>query len=195
MRGLLLRADDVLRHRGGDLSAEGLSGRLALIIVFGMFYGAVMGSFGGLSGDRPWQILYSALKVPLMLLVTFAISLPSFFVLNTLLGLRDDFRAALAAVISTQAGMAIVLAALAPLTVTWYASHGGYSAALVFNGLMFLVASASAQFVLRGYYRPLIAGSRKHRWLAGAWLVLYSFVAIQMAWVLRPFVGAPTAPV
>ena len=28
-----------------------------------------------------------------------------------------------------------------------------------------------------------------------AWLVLYVFVGIQMAWVLRPFVGNPGSPV
>ena len=51
-----------------------------------------MGTFGGLHGDRPLQLLYSALKVPLLLLVTFCLSLPSFFVLNTILGVRADFR-------------------------------------------------------------------------------------------------------
>ena len=27
-----------------------------------------------------------------------------------------------------------------------------------------------------------------------AWAALYVFVAIQLAWVLRPFVGSPTLP-
>jgi hypothetical protein len=31
--------------------------------------------------------------------------------------------------------------------------------------------------------------------MLGTWLVIYIFVAIQMAWVLRPFVGDPGAPI
>ena len=59
-----------------------------------------MGAFGG----RAWQAAYSAVKVPLLLLATLGLSLPSFFVLNTLLGVRADFAAALRAIVASQAG-------------------------------------------------------------------------------------------
>jgi hypothetical protein len=49
--------------------------------------------------------------------------------------------------------------------------------------------------LLRRSYRPLIARYPAHRWLLVVWLFLYVFVGIQMAWVLRPFVGAPDMPV
>ena len=65
------------------------------MLIFGFAYGAAMGSFGGVAGERAWQLLYSAVKAPLLLLATFAIGLPFFFVLNTLYGLRRDFREAL----------------------------------------------------------------------------------------------------
>ena len=61
--------------------------------------------------------------------------------LNTLFGLRRDFPQALRALIAAQAGLAIVLASLAPFTLLWYASSADYYAALRFNGLMFAVAS------------------------------------------------------
>ena len=79
----LRSADDVLRGRS--------RGRpWGLIVACGAIYGGVMGSFGGLSGDRPWLVAYAAAKVPLLLLATLALSLPSYFVLSTLLGLRGD---------------------------------------------------------------------------------------------------------
>ena len=53
--------------------------------------------------------------VPLLLLATLALSLPSYFVLSTLLGLRGDFAVALRAVIASQAALAVILAVLAPL--------------------------------------------------------------------------------
>jgi len=199
MHAFLLHADDVLRRRPWDAGKGVLRsrvGRLAAdVIAFGLFYGAVMGTFGGLLGDRFWQICYSALKVPLLLLATFSLGLPCFFVLNTLLGLRRDFAEAVRALLAAQAGLAIVLASMAPLTAFWYVSSGDYQHALLFNGLMFAVASFAAQGLVRAYYRPLVARNGRHRWMLWTWLGLYVFVGIQMAWVLRPFVGAPDQPV
>ena len=102
----------------------------------GGFYGAVMGGFGGLSADRAVQVAYSAAKLPLLLLATTLLATPSFFVLNSLLGLRNDFGAAFRAVLGTQAAIAIILAALAPYTAVWYLSTTDYHEATAFNALM-----------------------------------------------------------
>lgn len=191
----LLRVDDVLRARpwlvrGGD-HAQRLLLVATLMLVFGALYGAVMGSF---SGARIEQMLYSAVKVPLLLAATFALSLPSFLVLNTLLGLRDDFAASVRALATMQAGLTVVLASFAPFTVLWYMSFGNYDAAIMFNLLMFGIASIAAQGLLRRFYRPLIESNPRHRTMMWIWLVIYAFVGVQMAWVLRPFVGAPGMP-
>jgi hypothetical protein len=90
--------------------------------------------------------------------------------------------------------MAIVLASLAPLTALWYVSVADYNSAITFNGFMFAAASLSAQILLRRHYGPLIARDRRHRWMLAAWLLVYVFVAIQLAWVLRPFIGDPAQP-
>lgn len=164
---------------------------VAQVLLFGLSYGAVMGTFGGVAGERLLQIGYSAVKVPLLLLVTFIVSLPSFFVLNTLFGVRGDFAAAVRSLLATQAVLTIILAALSPYTALWYRSSADYNSAIVFNGLMFAIATFTAQWLLRRIYRPLIARNPRHRWLLRTWSVLYAFVAIQLAWVLRPFVGDP----
>ena len=163
----------------------------SLIVVFGVAYGAVMGSFGGVLGERFWQVVFSAVKVPLLLTATFALSLPSFFVVNTLFGLRSDFLHSIRALLATQAGLTVVLASLAPFTILWYASSSNYRGAIVFNTLMFGSASFTAQWLLRRFYEPLIRRDRRHRTLLRAWLVIYTFVGIQMGWVLRPFIGSP----
>jgi hypothetical protein len=197
VKTLLLTADDLLHGERARRAAVAQQPRTLLLVLmaFGSTYGAVMGTFGGFEGERLLQIIYSAVKVPMLLLVTFAISVPSFFIFNTLLGLREDFREALAALVATQAGLTVILASLAPMTALWYASSSNYDQALLFNGLMFGVASIAAQWILRARYRPLIARNPRHRLMLRGWLVLYAFIAIQLAWVLRPFVGAPTAPV
>lgn len=156
-----------------------------------------MGTFRGLTGQDQWlrQIVYSAIKVPLLLAASFLIGLPSFFVLTTLFGLRRDFGESLRALVAAQAGLAIVLASFSPLTLLWYASSTDYDDALTFNGLMFAAASLAAQHLLRQYYAPLVARDRRHRRLLLAWAFIYMLVAIQLAWLLRPFIGSPNMDV
>ncbi len=160
-----------------------------------MVYGTVMGSFGGLRTERLLQLLYSASKVPLLLLGTFSLCLPSYFVLNTVAGLRSDFDDTLRFLLAAQVEMTLALCSLAPLTVLWYLSSGNYHAAILFNGLAFAVASLATQASLRRRFRPLVQRSRKHQVLLRAWLGLYIFVGIQLGWLLRPFVGEPNSAV
>ncbi len=195
----LARTDDILRRRPWTTQSAPAGSALVWlaghVLLFGALYGAAMGTFDGAGGVRLWQVAYSAVKVPLLLLVTFSIGLPSFLVLNTLFGLRRDFLQALRALVAAQAGVAIILASLAPFILLWYASSADYSAAILANGVLFAVASLSGQRLLWGYYRPLVRRNIRHRQMLWTWLAIYIFIGIQMAWVLRPFVGAPGAPV
>jgi hypothetical protein len=197
MLPVLAHADELLRGRELAAADDRRAGTvyLALMVtLFGVFYGAVMGTFGGVHGQRAFQLLYSGVKVPLLLLVTFCLSLPSFFVLNTLLGVRADFARVLRALVAAQAVVTIILASLAPFTALWYVSFAAYRPAILFNAVMFGLASVSAQGLLRRWYAPLIARNPRHRLLLRVWLIIYAFVGVQMAWVLRPFVGDPSQP-
>jgi hypothetical protein len=195
---MLFQADSLLRARPWAVEGGYTSRKLAqlgiMVAAFGITYGAVMGSFGGMLGEHFRQIVYSAMKVPFLLLGTFVLSLPSFFVVNTLFGLRSDFSYSLRALLATQAGLTIILASFAPFTILWYVSSSNYRGAILFNTLMFGCASVAAQWLLRRLYEPLIKRNPRHRLLMRAWLVIYAFVGIQMAWVLRPFIGYPDAP-
>ena len=199
MRNLLHRADSVVR---GELvineadSIRRMSAQLlAVIVLFGCTYGAAMGAFGGIFGDRVLQVIFSAIKVPFLLLVTFALSLPSFFILNMLYGLGGDFPQVLRALLASQAGLTVLLASLAPVTLLWNASATGHQATVLFNAVLFGVATVGGQVLLRRYYRALLEQNVRHRMLLRFWGILYAFVGIQMGWVLRPFVGDPLKPV
>jgi hypothetical protein len=163
---------------------------LALLVLGSVAYGAVMGSFGG----RGWQAVYSAMKVPVLLGLSSLICLPNFYVLNALMGLREDFAAACRGVLAAQAAVAAVLCSLAPLTVLCYVSGVDHDQALIANGLLFAVATLAGQLVLNRYYAVLVRRNPRHRQVRYAWTALYVFVAIQLAWVLRPYVGVPSLP-
>lgn len=199
MTAICMRADDVLRRRyqpGHTVASwRSWADLIMLIVLFGIFYGAVIGTFGGLGAERSWHLVYSAIKIPLLLLATFVVSLPSFFVLNSLFGLRRDFVDSMRSLVAAQAALAIVLASLAPLTMLWYLSSADYQLAILCNVVMFTIASLAAQWLLRGYYRPLVRQNRKHRWMLWSWIAVYALVGIQMGWILRPFIGSPGQPV
>ncbi len=195
--------DRLLRAEGEFSAAPELPGaerapvrtQLLVIALFGSVYGAVMGSYGGLAGDGWKQALVSAIKVPWLFTATFALCLPSFFVLNVLAGLARDFRRVLNALLAFQAIAALVLSALAPITFLFNVSTDLYDFMLLWNGVAFATASLAGHAAMRRIYRLLIAGRARHRLLHRVWLALYMFVGIEMAWVLRPFVGAPGMPV
>jgi hypothetical protein len=187
---MIARAERLLRGEGefATGSAQRPWIELAgLVAIFAALHGAAVGS----STLRAEQALYSALKLPILIAGATAMCVPSFYALNAVLGLRDDFGAALRGVLGAQATVAVTLAALAPLVLLAYLSGTSYRGAILVNGLVFCVASLAGQVTLSRQYRPLIARNRRHALTKAAWLALTWFVTIQLAWVLRPFVGDP----
>ena len=188
-------ADEILRRRDWVMSPEenarAIPRFMLVIVASGLFYGAILGSYNGLNAQGVQQMLYSSLKVPLLLAVTFSLCLPFFFVFNALLGLRDDLLESLRALAASQAGMSIILASTAPFTALWYASFDNYGNAILFNAAMFGFAAASSQLLLRDFYGPLIRRDRRHRLMLYVWFIVFAFVGVQMGWLFRPFVGSP----
>lgn len=160
-----------------------------MVVGCGAVYGFAMGMF---SLD-PLQGLYSAIKVPMFLGVTTLVCLPSMFVLHTILGLREDFGLAYRAVLASQAALTVGLASMTPVLLWLYSSTSDYATAVFSNGVLFAIATVGAQAVTRREYAPLIARNPRHRGMRRAFSWLYVFVAIQLAWVLRPFIGFPGA--
>ena len=159
-----------------------------------------MGCYAAVANQRQWseqwlQMLYSGSKVPLLILATLLVALPSFFILNTLVGLRHQFKESLKAIVLAQAGLVIILVSLAPITLFVYVSVSpmpqGYSLAVLWNAFAFGGASISSQLLLQRNYRQLIRQNPRHRWMVRLWIFVYAFVGIQMAYVLRPFIGSP----
>src|SRR5512145_3199213 len=109
MRAILTSVDSFLRG-SGLFSVERAALRPwwwlpAMVIGFSSIYGVVMGMFDLGSLERLPMVAYSALKVPLLLMATAALCLPVFVLFNTILGLHDDLREAIEAIVAGQAGL------------------------------------------------------------------------------------------
>ncbi len=163
---------------------------LACVLAGGVLYGVCMGSWQ----VRPLQQLFSAIKTPLLISAGGLFCLPSFYVVNTLLGLRDDLPDALRGVFASQAVAAVCLASLGPIVLVLYSGLDNYQAAKAINGVLFFLSSLAGQIVLARHYRTLIQRDKRHGFALVAWLVSFWFVTIQLAWMLRPFIGRPEDP-
>ncbi len=178
---------------------DGVRQTILIVCLAGPLYGIAMGSYGWIDGHRSFnaqilQMIYSGVKLPLLIVLTVIVSLPSFFVLNSLFGLRDDFAQALRAVVSAQAGLVVILAAFAPLISFFYVSNAtekSYPHAILVNAFIFGTASVTAQRLLAKWYAPLIKKNVRHKRMMLIWIFIYAFVGTQMGYVLRPFIGSP----
>jgi hypothetical protein len=182
-------AESILRRQQSPQVVR-LRNLIPLVTICCLLHGLAVGSFG-VDSHRWLQPVYSSLKLPLLGFGTFALSIPSFLVFHTILGLRDDFLPAMRAIVLAQSAAAMALVSLAPVVLVFYASTTDYQLAVLFNAFVFFVATLGGLPILRSVYRPLIEKNPLHRRMMVLWLLTFAFVGMQMGWILRPFVGAP----
>lgn len=165
-----------------ETSAAGLVGAAALSSAC---FGAAVGSFTG-----RWQIVTDAVKMPVYMLGTLAVSFGAMHLFAAReLRARDTFQVAM----ETVALNAVVLGALAPIV--WLlgislpfspglrtpeAQRGYHLLILILTGS---VAAGGTAGVAR--LRSRLESGR----LVAIWILLYQFVGAQMAWLLKPWVS------
>ena len=195
---LLHHPDRILASLRADRDLGRLSGiffRIGLITC--ALYGAVMGATNLLQGselDLPhkfMQIGVTALKVPVLFLLTCAIVLPPIYVSNAFVGSKLSFRQMLAVLLSSLAVTTTVLASMATVALFFSLTSQSYDFLKLLHVLFFVYAGLSGLGYQRRCLRELMPPGTSSGGLWVLWLVLYMFVGTQLAWVLRPFVGDP----
>ena len=168
-------------------------------IVFGAIYGAVLGSWHGAR-----LAVYVAIKVPLLMLSTAAVTALFNWIIAALLGLRMRIAQTFALTLVPLAIASIVAASLAPIA--WFftqALPGPSPAQRTLHNVLYLVhvvliasAGLAGTRTLRGVLIDVCGGDEgRARAVRIAWIVAYAFVGGEMAWMLRPFVGSVFLPV
>jgi len=157
------------------------------ILVLAAVYGATMGAYsGGLS------ILFSAIKVPMLLLISLYLTIPSYYVLYSLLGGKRTLRQTAMLLLFSFTIMATVLIALVPVNLFFVITTTRSSATYAFTVLLNI-----AIFTLGGFFAltNFIKGAKvlyqepsenwKPSFLLGSLILMV--VGTQLAWVLRPY--------
>ncbi len=185
---LLLRDRDMMiaKIRGG--SVTDIIRTMTLTIAIAMaIVGAALGSFRG-----EVQIAYAAIKLPLVLLGTAALSAPALTAIGAALGRRAKLAHDLALVMSALAFGALVLAAFTPILMLGRALDVSYHKMIVMVVCMFgLAGIASLQMIVHA-----LAIEKGPGWRSAVAGLCIVFVAIggQLAWALRPYLVRPRSP-
>jgi hypothetical protein len=175
---------------GIDLQGK-MRAMLISSIAFLALYGAVMGSTHSL-----WQTLSSAIKLPVLFLATLIVCSPTLYFFNVLLGSNQSLSQNIALILTAITVTAVLLLSFAPITLFFLLTTSHYQFFKLLNVAVFSIAgSMGVVFLSQGMQvvsASRQAGGRARRRVLRLWVLVYAFVGSQMAWTLRPFIGAPS---
>lgn len=219
LRGRLTRREDLVAGRV-EIPVRTL---IVIGILLGVVYGVCMGLFSVFRGaeDAFLRLFATAVKVPLLFVLTLAVTYPSLYVVSAMFDSKLRHLATLRLLLAAMAVNLALLASLGPVTAFFTASTESYPFMLLLNVVFFSVAGfAGLTFLDRAlksvFEEPntpsLPPVEREERGIPGIpgmrharkpeasrrvfkfWILIYGVVGAQMGWVLRPFVGTPNLP-
>lgn len=183
----LLTEPQALVERGqqSDAAAQSALVRVLLLAILGgtAAFGAAVGFYRGGA-----QVIFAAIKLPLVVLLTAAVTTPALTALGAALGRAAGLRADLIRVLAALARGSLILAALAPLMLVATCVHLGYHAAVLLL-VVCCAGAGAAGLPLLG--RALWAEKQGRVLLTAAMLVVVGLAGTHTSWLFRPYLVRP----
>ncbi len=176
-------------RQGQELQAK-MRAMLISSIAFLALYGAVMGSTHSL-----WQSMSSAFKLPLLFLATLIVCAPTLYFFNLIFGSNQSLSQNIALMLTAITVTAVVLLSFAPIVLFFLLTSSSYQFFKLLNVGVFTVAGIiGVLFLIQGmrHVSSGASGANARLMVVQLWIFVYAFVGSQVAWTLRPFVGAPS---
>lgn len=170
----------------------------ALVVASGACF-AVYGAIIGASAS-PLQAAASAIKLPILYLMTMLICFPTLFLFNVFFGAVQSFRQQFTLLLTAVAVISVLLVGFAPVTLFFLITAHNYQFFKLLNvGIFTITGVIGVTFFYQAMQRmagaeAAAAGHAFRTRILRFWLILYAFVGSQLGWTLRPFFGAPGSP-
>jgi hypothetical protein len=178
--------------REGIALQEKMKAMLISSITFFALYGAVMGSNTSL-----WQTLSSMVKLPILFVATLIVCVPSLYFFSLLFGSNQSLSQSLTVILTAITVTAVLLLSFAPITLFFLLTAPQYQFFKLLNvGIFALSGLMGIVFLYQGMKvvsNSEAEGAATRKWVLIFWMFVYAFVGSQMAWTIRPFIGAPGA--
>lgn len=159
-------------HRGGAAPVRLLLGGLVCFALYGLAAGSLEGGA---------SLALAAFKVPLIIIVTFLLCLPSLYVFGAMSGADWTGRRLLTVLSGFTATLGLMMVALLPISWLFSVSSRYLASAVWIHFFLWVLALAFGWRFLRVALRE--SGAQGGLF---PWLVLFLFVSLQVATVLRP---------
>jgi hypothetical protein len=177
-------------RQGHELNAK-MRAMLISSIAFLALYGAVLGSTSSL-----WQTLSSAAKLPMLFLATLIVCAPTLYFFNLIFGSNQSLSQNIAIMLTAITVTAVILLSFAPIVLFFLLTSSNYQFFKLLNVGVFSVAGIIGVLFL-GQGMRLVSqsggeGGAARLIVVRLWILVYAFVGSQVAWTLRPFIGAPS---
>jgi hypothetical protein len=171
-----------------------LTPKLRSMIVSSIIYLALYGIVMGVSNS--WQqAVLSAIKLPVLFLVTLLICLPTLYFFNLLYGSQLTFAQTAALMMAAVTVTAALTLAFASITLFFWLTVPDYEFFVLLNvGVLAITAWWGLSFLRQGVRHVQQGAPGRTGRILAVWIAIYAFVGTQMGWALRPFFGAPGAP-
>jgi hypothetical protein len=177
-------------REGQDLKDK-IRAMLISSIAFLALYGAVLGSTHSL-----WQAMSSAFKLPALFLATLIVCAPTLYFFNLIFGSDQSLSQNIALMLTAITVTAVVLLSFAPIVLFFLLTSSNYQFFKLLNVGVFTVAGVIGVLFLVQGMRLVSAsgteGAQARLMVVRLWILVYAFVGSQVAWTLRPFIGAPS---
>jgi hypothetical protein len=170
--------------------------QIAVIIIGAGSYGAAMGWW-----RDPQQALFTAIKFPLIILLTALGNALINGMLAPLLGLNIPFRQSFTAIVMSFAITSAIFGGFSPLIafMVWNApptaAGAAYNFILVTHVAVIALAGSTGNLRLLQLLSKAAASRAVGLRVLIAWLAGNFFLGSQLSWILRPFIGSPGLPV
>jgi hypothetical protein len=177
-------------REGDDLGRKTRNMLLGAVPFFAI-YGAVLGI-----SSSVLQALSSAIKLPILYLITLTICLPTLYFFNLLFGSRLTLAQTFALIMTAIAVTAVLTLSFAPIALFFWITAPNYQFYKLLNvGILTVTGVAGLSFLWQGMRHVQKGeGMGVRSLILWLWIFIYGFVGTQMAWTLRPFFGSPALP-
>jgi hypothetical protein len=172
------------RIAADDRLTELARGLVVIILCCAALFGAAMGFYrGGI------QMLFAAIKLPLAVLLTAALSVPAFMAMNAAAEGKAHPRQDATLVLLSLAGACLLISATAPIIVLAAFWEYAYHSTIL---LVVACCGVGGLYGLRIFVRGVQQRKTPARVLIGlALAMVFGAVGSQMSWTLRPFLVRP----
>lgn len=158
---------------------------LSVVCLVSLFaYGLIAGCFSG--GQQIWQ---APLKIAIGLTVSGLICLPSLYIFTCLGRVDVTFSEVLCFLVAMMTMASVMLVGLAPVLFVFTMS----TESVVFMGVMHLAIWGVAAYFGNRFFIMLftfLTGRRNEHGYMQLWIVILTFVVLQMSTALRPIIGS-----